>query len=195
MEKILNLIDPALKYIDSGSFFRQPFKWLYYIIGIANILIPIVLISITSDLGKYASGKLVTCLVLLIIISIPLAFFGAMIWIKRGNNLNNDASNNSRFIAIPILSNLIQTAGEWLGYFVGVGGFITVLLLLILGGSELSYYIPVAANFAMLILYPIIGFLIILIARFIAENFLAIASIANNTQAIKKEVKQISHHS
>lgn len=195
MEKILNLIDPALKYIDSGSFFRQPFKWLYYILGILNILIPIWLINITSDLGKYASGKIITCMVLLIIISIPIAFFGAMIWIKRGNSLNNDASNNSRFIAIPILSNLIQTAGEWLGYMIGVGGFIVVLLLLLFGGGELSFYIPAEASFAMLIVYPILGFLIILIARFIAENFLAIASIANNTQAIKKEVKQISHHS
>ncbi|MDE6369647.1 MAG: hypothetical protein K2K94_10470, partial [Muribaculaceae bacterium] len=188
MEKILNLIDPALKYIDSGSFFRQPFKWLYYVLGILNILIPIWLINITSDIAKYASGKIVTCLVLLIIISVPLAFFGAMIWIKRGNNLNNDASNNSRFIAIPILANLIQTMGEWLGYMIGVGGFIAVLLLLLFGGGELSYYLPVGASFAMLIVYPIIGFLIILVARFIAENFLAIASIANNTQAIKKEV-------
>lgn len=190
MEKLFNSIDAALKYVDSGNFFRHPFKWLYYILGALNIFIPISLIKATSDYSHYLSGKAMTCMILLIIISIPFAFFAAMLWIKRGNNFNNDASHGSRFIAIPLVANLIQTTGEWLGYFMGVGGFISVLLALLFGGKELEYVIPGSINFASLIVMPIIGFLIILVFRFLAESWLALASIANHTRSIDRKIKE-----
>ncbi len=189
MDKLFNLIDSVLKYVDNGSFFRQPFKWLYYILGVANIVIPIKLISTTSDYSDYLSGKAMTCMILLIIISIPFAFFGAMIWIKRGNSFNNDVAHGSRFVAIPLVANIIQTCGEWMGYLIGVGGFIIVLFALLFGGSELSYVLPGYINVVGLISMPIAGFLTVLVARFFAESCLAIASIANHTRSIDKKIK------
>lgn len=190
METLLNSINPVLRYIDSGKFFREPFKWVYYILGVLNVIIPYKLIAMISEYGRYLDGKYMTCLVLLTIISIPFAFYGAMLWIKRGNELKRDAGDGSRFIAIPIVANFVQTSGEWLGYLMGVGGFITALMLLLFGGRELGYFLPMDVNPLSLIAFPICGFLIVVFARFIAESFLALASIANNTQSIDSELKQ-----
>lgn len=31
--KFFSFFDPVLKYIDTGKFFREPFRWLYAILG------------------------------------------------------------------------------------------------------------------------------------------------------------------
>ena len=41
-----SFFDPVLKYIDTGKFFREPFRWLYAILAILNLLTPIILLVI-----------------------------------------------------------------------------------------------------------------------------------------------------
>ncbi len=192
MEKIFDCIKAGLNYVDNGNLFRQPFKWLYYILGVANVLIPIEIIINLVKYADYMPGNAVACMVILLLLFIPIAFVGAMIWINRGNNLEKEVTHGSRFVAIPIVANLIQTIGEWLGFLVGVGGFVAVLIILMFNSSEVNYVFPVAGLAYMLIVYPIVGFLIVVFGRFMAESCLVFASIANHTQSIGKEVKKIA---
>ena len=36
--KFFSFFEPVLKYIDTGKFFREPFRWLYAILAILNLL-------------------------------------------------------------------------------------------------------------------------------------------------------------
>lgn len=192
MEKIFDFIKAGLNYVDNGNLFRQPFKWLYYILGAANVLIPVGIIINLVKYSEWLPGQVIACMVFLLLLSIPIAFVGAMIWINRGNNLEKEVAGGSRFVAIPIVANLIQTFGEWLGFMIGVGGFVGVLLILLFNSEELSYVLPVSGFAYMLIVYPIAGFLTVVFGRFLAEACLVFASIANHSQSIDKEVKKIA---
>lgn len=193
--KFLNFIDPVLKYIDSGSFFRQPFKWLYVLIGVCNIMLPISMIGKYFDYWDYLSGSAKFAMIIIILVALALAYVGFLIWYKRSQTLNLEAYNSSRFIAIPVIANLIQTIGEWFGIIVGVGGFICVLICLIFGGNDLRYILPGEGQFTMLIGFPVLGYIAILFTRFLAENCLALASIANSCKSIDRNIKAISDSS
>lgn len=186
--KILNFLDPALKYIDSGAFFRQPFKWLYILIGVLNISLPISFIGTLSDAWDYLSGSSRFAAVIILLITIALAFIGFLVWYKRSMTLKQDAGVSSRFIAIPVVANMLQTIGEWLGIIIGVGGFAIILIALIFGGEELRYVIGSRVSFLAVIACPIIGYITIVLFRFLAENCLALASIANSAKSIDKKM-------
>ncbi|MFR4025738.1 MAG: hypothetical protein ACLTZY_08565 [Alistipes indistinctus] len=92
------------------------------------------------------------------------------------------------FIAIPVFSDFIQTAGEWAGTWIAVvGGLLSLLLSLILGDD--MFLMNRALGFGFLdfsfmgiVLFPIYGFLIVIVARVVAEVYRALAAIANNTK-------------
>lgn len=86
--KLLNILNPVLGFIDSGKFFRQPFKWLYIIIGVLNIIIPIAMIIGVSNGWDYMQGAMRFAMVLNILVAILVAFLGFLIWYKRAQNLN-----------------------------------------------------------------------------------------------------------
>lgn len=58
--KLFTFLDPLLGYIDNGRFFREPFRWLYVIFAVLNLLFPIFILAkvIEMDFFKYAEGKL-----------------------------------------------------------------------------------------------------------------------------------------
>lgn len=188
--RFFNFIDPVLKYIDSGSFFRQPFKWLYYIIGVLNFAIPVSFIVSLSKISKYAESKMVFCMILFIIISLVLAYICCLLWIKRASSLNTDASKGARFIAIPIMANFIQTLGEWFGAWIGIGGFIFSILALLMGaGRAFEYMFDIDINFLVSLIFIVAGYLTVVIFRFWAELFLCTASIANSAQSIDNKLE------
>ena len=59
--KLFTFLDPLLGYIDNGRFFREPFRWLYVIFAVLNLLFPIFILAkvIEMDFFKYAEGKLI----------------------------------------------------------------------------------------------------------------------------------------
>lgn len=188
--KFFNFLDPVLSYIDSGKFFRQPFKWLYILIGVLNIMMPVTLIIRTSEIWKYMSGASCFASILIIIVAFALAYIGFIIWFKRGQNLKCEVGESTRFVAIPIVANLLQTIGEWSGVMIGVGGFVITLISLIFGGRELYYIMGEGRGFIALIMFPIIGYVSVVFMRFLAESCLALASIANSAKSIDKKLSE-----
>ncbi len=112
MNSIFNYLNLGIEFVDSGRFFRDPFKWLYYIIGLANFAVPFIMIYNLCDQAKWMPGKYIFMTVLLCLFALAMAFVACYWWFKRGSSLDVDAKSGARFIAIPMISNFTQTAGE-----------------------------------------------------------------------------------
>jgi len=102
-----------------------------------------------------------------------------------------DSSTGDEFVATPIFSHFIQTLGEWFGTLFAIVGFAGLLISMILLGNDAYWFLKlIGLRFPVLgwtgiFLLPIIGYLIVILTRFLAEQFRALAAIANNTRKMK----------
>lgn len=184
--KLFTFLDPLLGYIDNGRFFREPFRWLYVIFAVLNLLFPIAILVIVIDTGffKFAEGKAIFAFILIFIILCGGAWGSYLLWMNRKNKLKEVIQEDNEFIAIPVVSHLTQTVGEWLGLYIGVVGTLCSLIIALLAANELQYVMPVSTG--IFFLMPIYGFLIVVFARLLAELYRALAVIANNTKKLTK---------
>ena len=190
--KFLTFIKPYLSFIDNGDIFRKPFSWLYVILAIINLILPLYFFFIALDNGIFStSAKLIVVFLLIWIIIAFAGWVSFQLWWDRKSKVIEISAESDEFVATPVFSHLIQTIGEWLGTWIGIVGFGTALLTTIILGSSGSsgYYFPrqfginlVGTGWLSVVLMPILGLLIIVATRFLAELFRAIISIANNTR-------------
>lgn len=189
--QFFTFIKPCLNFIDNGSFFRKPFKWLYTIFAALNILFPLYVLYEVIDNGLFdMPGKIIFVVIVAWFIIAFASWIGFQLWWNRKDKVVGTSAEGDHFVATPVFSHFIQTLGEWLGIWIAIVGFGVSLLLMILGADSYSLSrVPglsfVSAGFISAILMPVYGFLIIVFSRFLAEQFKALASIANNTR--KKE--------
>ena len=184
--KLFTFLDPLLGYIDNGRFFREPFRWLYVIFAVLNLLFPIAILVKVIDMGffTFAEGKAIFAFILVFIILCGGAWGSYLLWMNRKNKLKDIIQENNEFIAIPVVSHLTQTIGEWLGIYIGVIGTLCSLIIALFAANELQYIMPVSTG--IFFLMPIYGFLIVVFARLLAELYRALAVIANNTKKLAK---------
>lgn len=176
--------DSCIDYVDNGNFFRQPVKILYYLMSIITLALPYTTLKTMIDIWDYIDGKTIFMDILLTIVGLFIAVCSFYLWVKRAKGLKLDAGENSRFIAMPIIANLLQTIGEWMFIVIGIGGGLSSLIAGIFGGySELA-----ELGFAGVVVMPIAGYLCCLTMRFVAESTMALAHIANNTSAISNKL-------
>lgn len=173
--KLFTFLDPLLGYIDNGRFFREPFRWLYVIFAVLNLLFPIAILVKVIDMGffKFAEGKAIFAFILVFIILCGGAWGSYLLWMNRKNKLKDIIQENNEFIAIPVVSHLTQTIGEWLGIYIGVIGTLCSLIIALFAANELQYIMPVSTG--IFFLMPIYGFLIVVFARLLAELYRALA--------------------
>lgn len=195
-DKLFAFFEPLWQFIDSGSFYREPFRWLYVAIAVLNLLFPLVAIfgAIGSGVFEYIPGKVIFALILIFILMIALGIMSFVLWINRQKKLKELLCEDNEFVAIPMVSHFIQTVGEWLGFYIGLFGCVASLLFLLFGGSEMmnqlggASLLPWGTGVVMIIMYPIIGFLIVVSGRLLAELYRAMASIANSAKRISNRV-------
>ena len=185
--KFFTFIKPYLSYIDNGHLFTKPFSWLYALIAIVNLLLPINIMYKAYQIRIFdAPAKFVITFMLIWIIIAFVSWVSFQLWWDRRTKMHISNIGNE-FVVTPVFSHFIQTLGEWIGTWIGLVGFSFALFVTIfLGadsslGSELG--IPyLSAGIANIIIMPIVGFLIIVSSRFLSEQIRAVASIANNTR-------------
>lgn len=189
--KLFTFLDPMLGYIDNGRFFREPFRWLYVIFAILNLLFPIAVLVKIIDMQffRYAEGKAIFAFILIFIILCIGAWGSYLLWINRKNKLKEVIQEDNEFVAIPVVSHLTQTIGEWLGLYIGVIGTLCSLIVALFAANELKYVMPVSTG--IFFLMPIYGFLIVVFARLLAELYRALAVIANNTKKLTKQEARV----
>ena len=188
--RFFTFLNPVLAFIDSGAFVRKPFLWLYRVLAVINLIFPLVVLILAVDNRVFSlGGKVVVAFLLLFLILCALAWFGFQIWWNRSGKVDLSSLDNDEFVAIPVFSHFLQTCGEWLGMFVGVGGCcISIIALIFLGsdaqalGRMLNMGVLVGGSLFSVVLYPVYGFLIVVGARVLAELYRALAAIANNTR-------------
>ncbi len=184
-------LNPVLKAVDDGLFYGKPFMWLYIILAALNLFIPFVVLATAIRAGIFdTEGSLILGFLIMFIIICDLSWFGAQIWWNRSAKVADIADNNAEFVAIPVFSHFVQTFGEWMGMWLGIGGFfvsLTISLFMAGYSYELSTLGLSGIGLMGCIIYPIYGFITIVVARVFAEMLRALAAIANNT---KKEKEQ-----
>lgn len=192
--KLFAFFDKVWNYIDNGKFYREPFRWLYAVIAALNLLFPLYVIYMATDsriLKFLSEGEVFAC-VLIFLLFIFLGIMSAHLWFNRQKKVKEYLQEDNDFVAIPVVSHFIQTLGEWLGFYLGVGGCIISLIFVIFGldsyvGDILGGgFLHIGSGFIMVIIYPIMGFLVVVSGRLLAELYRALASIANNTKRFVK---------
>lgn len=178
--KFFSFFEPVLKYIDTGKFFREPFRWLYAILAILNLLTPIVLLvmAINNDLFRYGGGRMIAAFILVWLVIAFVSWLGFQIWWNRREKVYAAATAHDDFVAIPVFSHFIQTFGEWAGMFVGIGGALLTLIAAIFlnGDASMLRMMGTGAFFGSgsliyIVLNPIYGFIIVVVTRAAAETF------------------------
>jgi len=188
----INFAKPYFDYLSKGKIYSI----IYIVMAIVNILIPLGVIFVVIESGflQYSGARVIVCFILSWLIIAFACLIGFQLWWYRKNSLKK--IETADFIATPIISEIIQTFGEWLGTLIaiiGAGvGIITVIFL-----SDTGNYFfdqlgigSFAFNPLIIILGPVAGFFIIIIFRFIAEQVRIFASIANSTKEIAGRIKK-----
>lgn len=187
--KFFTFIKPYLSFIDNGDLYRKPFSWLYALLAIINLIVPIYVFYQAVDNHIFnAPAKFVIVFLLIWIIIAFAGWLSFQLWWDRKSKVISTSNIGDEFVATPVFSHLIQTIGEWLGTWIGIVGFSVALLTTLILGDE-GYYLSrqlglgfMKTGFLFIILMPVYGFLIIVATRFLAEQFRALSSIANNTR-------------
>jgi membrane protease YdiL (CAAX protease family) len=200
--KFLTFFEPVMTYIDSGKLYRKPFSWLYALLAIINLLLPLYTLFSAIDKGLFHNlpGKAIFIFLLVWLISAFFYWFGFQFFWNRRKKIAAVAEEGADFVAMPVLAYLVQSLGEYIGIFIGFMGFSFALLASIFlddyVARDLSYYLGVddlfKGSFVFVLVMPVVGFLVIVITRVLAEQIRALAAIANNTKHLKKETKNNS---
>ncbi len=185
--KFFTLIKPYLSYIDDGKLYKQPFKILYQIIAVIMLLVPFVLLYQLIDSGvfKYGTGGMICAFILIWLVITAAGWLSFQLWWNRATQLKTTSVEGDDFVATPVVSNLLQTFGEWLGSYIAVVGFLaTLIALLFMGGTSGLDFIPGIQSQGIwgLVYFPVAGFVIIVFFRWMAELMRALVAIANNTR-------------
>lgn len=184
-----NFAKPYLEYIDKGKIYRDPFNWLYMLLGALNLVFPLYVFYLAIDNNIFDAGA--KFVITFLLIWVVLAFAGWIsfqIWWDRKDNVSTISSDRDEFKATPVFSHFIQTFGEWMGTWIAIVGFGTALLATIFLGDEARMFTRatgldfLGTGFLSIFLMPVYGFLVLVGSRFLAELFRAIAAIANNTR-------------
>jgi hypothetical protein len=191
-KRVLSFIEPFLSYIDSGKLFRRPFGHLYLALAVFNAVLPFYLLYVAIDNRVFSAGaKYVFAFLLIWLVIVAACWVGVQIWWNRKDRVQVTSQEGSEFPATPVIAHFIQTLGEWLGALTAIIGFGFSLFATIFLGEEARMLgamlnLPLNSGLWGLVLYPVYGFLIIVVARFIAEQCRALAVIANNTRAASR---------
>lgn len=187
--KFFTFIKPYLSFIDNGHLYRKPFNWLYTIMAIINLLLPIYILYESINGGIFqAQAKFVIAFILIWLIITFASWIGFQIWWDRRTKVIVTSEVGDEYLATPVFSHFIQTLGEWFGTWIGIVGFGASLIMTIFLGND-AYALSgsmgigfVESGLLGIIIMPVYGFLIIVASRFLAEMFRALAAIAKNTK-------------
>ena len=185
-----HFIRPYLDYIDSGHFFRKPFYWLYAFNAISILLLPLALLLVGFRNNIFEMPfKFTLAFLLVVALMCFTSWIIFQLWWDRKDKVLGVAHQGDEFVATPVFSHYIQTAGESAGTYIAIVGTGATLIAAILLGSDAgnlgrSMGIPFLAggSFLFIFLWPLAGFAIIIFTRFLAEMLRALVSIANNTK-------------
>jgi len=188
---VFSFINPYFEYISKGKLFGL----VYIVMAIVNLLLPFIILYQIIDSGffKFADAKYIFAFIFMWIVIVAACWIGALLWWERRKKVTSVVA--SEFIATPIFSDIFQTFGEWMGTMIaiiGAGGGLFASIFL--GKDVNSLFNAIGMGFMQygiltVIMGPVIGFIIIIVFRFLAEQLRIFAALANNTKEIATNIK------
>ena len=185
MEKINQVMESVLNYIDCGNIFRKPFKWLYWVIG---VIIALAILDIFVDrfnYFKYYSAGEKAGLVLVMIVMLASAVFSVFYWIRRAKDVEKVVDVNARFVAIPVVAHIIRSLGEFCGICSAIFGNAIFII-----GTLFSMKHFDSNGIVGIIVCPIAGYFTLLLSRFMSESIAVVTSIANDTRSLVEKAEE-----
>jgi hypothetical protein len=182
---------PYLDIIDKGKLFG----FIYIVMAVINLVLPFVIIYnvIDTDFFKYGA-KYIFAIIFSWIVIVFACWIGFQMWWERKNKIKT--IEISEFIATVIFSEILQTFGEWLGTMIGIIGFGVGLFASIFLGNDINYLLKIFGlgfmrfGIVLVLIGPVIGFFIIIVFRFLAEQLRLFAALVNNTKEIATNSKK-----
>lgn len=206
LSKITKPTDSYLRGIDQGGLFRQPIAWLFFAIGGAVLIGTFGFIAQVyeeiDNIGSLFKGdksgyalRLIVFAIALICILLAAGVFCMLIWWRRAKHISRDLLPGDEYTATPLMAVLVQTIAETVGAWVGIVGASGTLLVFLLswGDNHGGMRIPGLEEFREMrnmgvmgvVVFPIIGWLMVLLGKWFAELLKVAASIANNTRSLR----------
>jgi hypothetical protein len=183
----LHFSKPFTDAIDNGPFFQKPISWIYTLSGFLCLLLPLVtaIQAISDNFFDAPSDFVVMGIVFWVIYAIVCLILFQILIDRRDKLLKLDGSKG--FLATTIMANIISTAGECYGVTIAIMGFSISLFSLFVDEfthitREFSEFVPFGEiGLLGLLLFPIIGYIVVISFRFASELIMGIAQIARNT--------------
>jgi hypothetical protein len=171
------------------------FSFVYYVMAVLNLLLPVV-IMVAVIYSGFPSGKLGVAFGFSWLVVTFACWISFQLWWDRRTKISDTA--DTQFVATVAFSSILQTVGEWVGTFIGiVGAGVGLVATVLLGSHSAIIFEMIGMDFlsamgpGVIIVGPVTGFFIIVIFRFLAEQLLVFASIANNTGKIAVNVGKV----
>ncbi len=206
LSKITKPTDVYLHGIDQGGFFRKPIAWLFFATGGAVVLGTFGFIAqvyeMVDHVGSLFKGeksgyalRLIVFAIALVCILLAAGLFCMLIWWRRARHISRDPLSGDEYTATPLMAVLVQTIAETIGAWIGIVGASGTLVVFLLswGDNNRGMRIPGLEEFSEMrnmgvmgvIVFPILGWLIVLLGKWFAELLKVAASIANNTRSLR----------
>jgi len=183
-----NFFQPIIKKIDNGSAFKKPIIWLFTINAIFSLIAPLFYLiyyllffknsiymnSFSMIANDDISAAVVFGIIIIFLFFVFAGWISFQIYWYRKNQIDDITYSNDIYV-MPLLSHIFKTNGEVLGVTIGILGFGVSFIALIF---DIEYdYLPLG-----MVLFPLLGYIIFFIFRYIAERIKVLASIAYNTK-------------
>jgi len=186
-------IRSILSGLDKGTIIIIPFRWMYNLNALLSLLTPFILyfFGVKNNILEMPS-KYVYSFYIMIFIVMIISWMTFQLWWDRKSKINKLFNDGDEFIATHLFAHSLQTIGEYLGIWIGIGGFFIYLLVYIVTRNENDYYMYQIGYFynktslITVFLYPIFGILCIATFRMFSEVIRALPAIANNTKNSSK---------
>jgi hypothetical protein len=182
----VNFAKPYLDFIGGGTIFYI----VYIVMAVLSLILPFAILFKAIDVGIFSMpGKWVVTFLLCWIVMTFAFWIGFQLWWNRKSKVT--LVETADFVATPIVSEIIETFGEWIGTLFGIiGAGVGLIATIILGDEGAGMFRSVGGSGLIILAGPVVGFFVIIIARFIAEQFRILAALANNTKEIAQNLKK-----
>ena len=178
-EKLDKRVDSTVsgwaRYIDNGSFFKDPISIIYRLIAFITMIFPLYLLLKAYDSGflsSHTEGKLLALALMLIFLAVPICWVSGSIWWYRSRELSTITKGNSYFVTTPIFAHLLRTCGEAYGMLFCVLGCVVNVFLSIFD-VDLFLFRFIDYGTKGVIMCPVVGYFIIIATRFLSELIFA----------------------
>lgn len=184
---MLNIVDKAFNYVDDGSFFRNPLRWVYIVLGGLGALLCLVLciFAVVGMADSFGGGSMIPFYILIVLGLLALGGVTFLFWLKRSRNVVATSEPEDEIFVIPIIAHIVQCIGEISGLRTAVLGVIFFFFPIFapLGMGIIQYLV---LPFVFLILFIVAAYLRVVLFRFFAETLNAKAITANSAKKITR---------